>query len=598
MQMRDNAPMRTDPRRFTNSIDWREPVTLALAMLRDAHPDLDVLQQPDLDRVANQYVNLPILEGAAALGQELSRFAVALYQLDTGTDESVFLLVTGAQERPPDTLQDLAWRPAHDATAAEEPLSAKLLCQTGRAWGAKARRIRAPSLSLQRADAARAQWDLGPGTRFEWLNERLGLLSSHAGAMDCTDEVRTQSHVVDVARWNAQPDGIAHMFVASFDEPALTAVPFDDFDGAGAALLRRDRSVMLLSTSAPCDAGATLPLPAQFPPALPLLQSAGPADVPLVPSQSVPAEYRVSRVFRTAADVLWLACSPSIHPRRLREFHRDIRAAESAATTLESPATVFIQHDASGRPLGWQLESPGHACWGRQAAWITAPPTSPGGSARRFLLRDVIDDSAEQRVFASLLQIEAAGPALTLRPITTSRFTLNGSAVWLPQLPGLPSCDAGYVLYGAQAPMHKGHGGEFSCVAVNPGDGRIWTRSLRAMQPRFGSCHYAQRIRVARLPDDWLLLDIDGDGFGLQDTAWLWNLATDQQYAIPLAAVSESRENAALHFQREADCLFALGAPMEGDAWLQMLQPFAQTLAAVTSTSGTRREAAPWIEAD
>ena len=103
--------------------------------------------------------------------------------------------------------------------------------------------------------------------------------------------------------------------------------------------------------------------------------------------QAVPAEYRVSRVFRRAAGELWLAGSPVIHPRRLRELHRDNRAAEAAATTLESPATVFIRHDSNGEPLGWQLESPGHDCWGRQAAWITAPPVNPGEAARRYRYR-------------------------------------------------------------------------------------------------------------------------------------------------------------------------------------------------------------------
>ena len=68
MQMRDNAQMSAEPQQFTNPIDWREPVTLALTVLRDAHPDLDLLQQADLDRVAKQYVNLPILEGAESVG--------------------------------------------------------------------------------------------------------------------------------------------------------------------------------------------------------------------------------------------------------------------------------------------------------------------------------------------------------------------------------------------------------------------------------------------------------------------------------------------------------------------------------------------------
>ena len=582
-------------RQYTNPIDWREPVTQALSALRDAYPDLEVLRNADLDRIARHYVNLPILEGAAALGQELSRFDVALYQLDTGADDSVFLLVTGVPERPPETLPDLAWRSPHDTTATEERLSATLRTQTGRAWGAKPKRVRAPSLNLLRPADSLARWDLGPGTAFDWLNDRWGLLTGSAGASDCMDEAGTQSHVVDVAQWHAQPDGIAHMFVASFDEPGLTAVPFDDQSGAGAALLRRDRSILLLSPSAPQVVQATITLPDQFPPALPPLRHPSAADAALIPPQAVPAEYRVTRVFRSGADVLWLACSPSIHPRRLREFHRDIRAAESAATTLETPATVFIQHDASGRSMGWQLESPGPSCWGRQAAWITAPAARPNEPARRFLVRDVVDDSSEQRIYSSLLQIDAEGSALTFKPIASSSSTLNGTAVWLPQLPDLPPCAAGYLLYGALSPMQRGAGGEFACVAVNLDDRRIWTRSLRAMQARFGSCHYAQRIRLARLPGDWLLLDIEGDGFGLQDTAWIWNLATDELYAIPLAAVSDERENASLHYQPEAACLFACGTPMDGEPWLQMLQPFADMLAVVTTSAATRRQAGPWI---
>jgi hypothetical protein len=96
-------------------------------MLRLAYPEIEVLRRAELDKLVAQYSNVPIDEGAAAMGRELSALGWALYRLETGSDDSVFLLVPARQPPPPAMLSGFRYRNASDPDAAEESLDATLL---------------------------------------------------------------------------------------------------------------------------------------------------------------------------------------------------------------------------------------------------------------------------------------------------------------------------------------------------------------------------------------------------------------------------------------------------------------------------------------
>jgi hypothetical protein len=80
------------------------------------------------------------------------------------------------------------------------------------------------------------------------------------------------------------------------------------------------------------------------------------------------------------------------------------------------------------------------------------------------------------------------------------------------------------------------------------------------------------------LPEGWVLLDIDGDDFGLTESAWLWNMPSDRFLAIPLAAVSRHRENVSFRYHAGLDCLFATNCSYDRTTVLYRLVPRARML--------------------
>jgi hypothetical protein len=130
---------------FSVPIDWKELAPTALWALQETYPDIDILFEPSLEEVANMYSPLPIEEGSAALGQELSHHGYALYNIDAGNDESVFLLLQSDVE-PLVSLYGVLYKDRHTDEEEDEEnepyeVDAELLLQTGHKWGQKAKRI-------------------------------------------------------------------------------------------------------------------------------------------------------------------------------------------------------------------------------------------------------------------------------------------------------------------------------------------------------------------------------------------------------------------------------------------------------------------------
>jgi hypothetical protein len=583
--------MSSELARTTRPIDWREPVPVALEMLRLAYPEIEVLRRAELDKLVAEYSNVPIDEGAAALGQELSALGWALYRLETGSDDSVFLLVPARQPPPLAMLSGLRYRNASDPDAAEESLDATLLVQAGRVWGAKAQSIRTPSVSLRLPDAALAQWDLGPGTSFSWLDERLALLTRTSAASDCTDEVLEHSHVVDVARWTEQREGIAHMLVAKIDQICLQALPFFDRGQRAPAMVHSAGNDVRLGKGGTTEFPLTLRLPEAFPPtelaSVPLPRL---ANLP-----SLPATYRAECALRLDEHSLWLACSVELDARKLRAVVPNRAECHSLDAMLTTPASVWLGFDAAGACVRWQHNLLHEHAWGRAIAWASTRDAGDSSMASIYLVRQVVDNSGDQITYSQLTRLVSSDVSLDLQTIAVTPHTLNGSALWLAEVPGLPSGPSGYCVYGACTPHSGAQGGEFTLVAVGIDDGSIWSRSLRAMQPKFGECHYSQALHLMALPEAWVLLDIVGDNFGLQDAAWLWHLPTDRCFAIPLAAVSPDRENGTLHYHPDLACWFAHVSSVDADDYLEMLRPLPECIAALEGSRTLRRTPGAWI---
>lgn len=163
-------------------------------------------------------------------------------------------------------------------------------------------------------------------------------------------------------------------------------------------------------------------------------------------------------------------------------------------------------------------------------------------------------------------------------------------------LPGLPAADSGWQISGSWLCLERGD--MFAIRAVDQATGRHYLRPLRGMQPCLGEYRYGQDIVLIALPGDWLLLDIRGDNFGLDDCAWLWHLPSDRFIAIPLGAVSPHRENVDFHYNPGLDCLFAVNCSYDRTTALFRLIGRPEMLARLEAAAPLQRLVPPWQVAE
>ena len=218
---------------FTVSVDWKELAPTVLWALQEAYPDFAVLSLSSMEQLAAMYSTVPIEEGAAVLGQELSYYGYALYDVQTGDDESVFLLLPSDTE-PPTQLYDILYKNLYCED--EEPeeaykVDALLLLQAGKSWGQKAKRIRAPKLSIRLPESTLACWEMSsyhPKEHFQWFNARKGLLvQEYFNWEDGNREYqRIAVQVVNPALWDMNKEGVAHMFSTVFSHE-VQEIPID-----------------------------------------------------------------------------------------------------------------------------------------------------------------------------------------------------------------------------------------------------------------------------------------------------------------------------------------------------------------------------------
>ncbi len=223
---------------YSVPIDWKELAPTALWALQEQY-EIDVLSASTMENLAAMYSNVPIDEGAAALGQELSYHGYALYDVQTGNDESVFLLLQSETE-PEHTLYGIWYKNMHYEDEDEEPeaayeVNANLLLQTGKNWGQKAKRIRSPKINIRLPSSALPSWELSdyePKEEFFCLNGRFGLLSQEFSREGYARNEYTNSmlHVINLNAWDDVKEGVSHMFVTTFShEESTTPIDWAQF---------------------------------------------------------------------------------------------------------------------------------------------------------------------------------------------------------------------------------------------------------------------------------------------------------------------------------------------------------------------------------
>jgi hypothetical protein len=521
--------------RFTAPIDWREPATTALWSLREAYPEVAALADASLDKTATMYANVPIEEGGAALGQALSQLGFALYGVRTGGDESVFLLLPTERGCPLDRI-DVVWEGA--STIAE------LLTQPGKQWGQKARQIRSPKLDLV-AD----HWDEDTVATITWLSDDCCLWSDDNDAF-----------VADVSRWDLYPTGVDHMILARFATRSEDGNYDLRFYGLQTAAAEGDNTFWAVEMFArPHDPRGThkaglrdhggvelydrekllgrYALPAMFPPEnLPIADGIAP---PPLPERPLAARYSPRRLV-ALADGFWRLETVVANQR-----HKDPKLSLGIALVL----------DATFAPVCWLPAAASHPFTGDRAGHGAETPPATHEA----------DEAPARRTDPPLL---------------------------LESVPGLPICSSGWLLRGSE--IRDNGSPVFALTATSPLTGEQFQRPLRGMQPKLGQCHYGQHIRPVRLPEDWLLIDIAGDDWGLQDSAWLWHLPTDRFIAIPLGAVSPHRENVDFHYHPGLDCLFAVNCSYDRSTALFRLIPRPETLKRLVAEKSLLRSVPDW----
>lgn len=527
--------------RFTAPIDWREPATTALWSLRETYTEVAALADASLDKTATMYANVPIEEGGAALGQALSHLGFALYRVNTGGDESVFLLLRTKGRQPADTLE-VAWE--------GESTNAELLTQVGKKWGQKARQIRSPKLNLVAED-----WSEGTGATITWLNDDW---------CPWTDESGT--FLADVSKWDdCPPTGVDPMIVTEFatlSEDGEFNLRFSDLAlvlaGGRKTLwavqvfaeprepwrakksgLRDHRSVQLHDRDALLS---RYTLPMVFPPEnMPLADGIGP---PTLPERPLAAQWFASRLVAL--------------PNGFWRLETDVRNRRRKDSQLSLCIALVL--DATFTPV----------------CWLPAEAADP--------FAEPATSDAERRPG------EETGPPPG--DAESAPESPPGLSLLLDGIPGLPASGKGWLLEGSED-FANGNT-VFALAATNLETGATLFRSLKGMQPKLDQCRYGQRIRLIRLPENWLLLDIEGDDWGLKESAWLWHLPSDRFIAIPLGAVSPHRENVDYHYHAGLDCLFAVNCSYDRSTRLFRLIPRREMLVRLLAEKSLLRSVPDW----
>ncbi|SFZ78016.1 hypothetical protein [Chitinimonas taiwanensis] len=512
---------------LTQPIDWKEPATTALQALQVLHPDHPALMHASVQKVALTYNNLPPEQGLAALGQALSALGVALYAVETGSDNAVFYIVPATM--PPPVVQVIE----HGGAACD----ARLQYQSQRRWGQKAVGIRAASLQL-----AIDCWDEGDA-ELMWLSERHMMWRWEAEAL-----------VADVTRWDACSTGIDHMI----------DVRFPGRSDAGDYTVRY----------------APLALSAEGAQALWALQGYATPD-PLFKDKRVKRHAQTEILVALPRDEQLRCALPTVFPPAL-----PCSAGALSEQGLPSPPQPAIYN-----PLA--LMSEGDGTWRLLAMVSKAYQKAPPLDEQVILILNAQFQLQRWQWVSS--QPEAAA-AFGFTQARSGMWSLTALPLHSPEIPGLPPNPSGWDLCGAywmrDAQEH------FVMLATSRDTGARFVRDCSAMQAKLGECRYSQRLLLVSLPHDWVLLDISGDNWGLQDSAWLWHVPSDRFLALPLGAIGENRENMDFHYQPQLESLFATNVSYDYSTKLFRLMPFTQMLSLLRASATLERRLPDWISVD
>lgn len=627
---------------FTDAIDWKETAPTALWALQEAYPDVAVLSSSSMEQLAAMYSNVPIEEGEAALGQELSHHGYALYSVNTGNDESVYLMLA-AEAKPTDCLYVMyadVYRNDEDESVEPEELDARLLLQNNKEWGQKAKRIRSPKLNIRLPASEYAVWELSDHESFDWLNAERGLLQQEQrkDVYASTDMVRHDMHIVETSKWSKHLEGIEHMLHtarthvvarspidwSSLSEHALAAhqahlseqdesvfahvVSMQTAQGADSALfymknwfavgslnssleldeacgqrrqtpVLRSQGELWIDFMVQAQARLKLPIPEVFPIGAPMLNLTPEVELPQLP-RAVSAGYWPRQVFTGRNGDIWVDCSFDVGYQELACLKWPEKEERLLLDAL-GPICVLLRYDAQGVLQQW-CPYQHKNCWNNDKRWFFSPT-----AAYIVVSRDG-DMPEQQRAQTCVFEFTETDFKL----ISSHHAVLHGGTLWRADVSGLLSSDKGYVLYGGLESEDNNY--KFSINAVNLDSGQAWQRSLKGMQPKWDRCCYGQRITPLDLPDGWVALDIRGDNWGLTDCAWFWHVPTDRFFALPIAAVVDDKENADFHYQPSLNCLFALSDGYDRNPILERLVDFPSFIHSLESTQSCLRVVSPW----
>lgn len=352
-----------------------------------------------------------------------------------------------------------------------------------------------------------------------------------------------QTLVADVSRWDMNPEGVEHMILARFSPTSADGLCSLHYSSLPVSAPDGDKALWAIS---------------RF-------------SQPNAPHQSgISAAYGI--ILQRGGTLLGECTLPSLFPPTL-----PMRSDARLGKALPAPPQPAEYRPESLRRTadGWLLNchvsnqrSKG-ARFIRRLALRLAADLSPLDWTPRHPERDDQDDFPPH---------EAAGQ------------------ISVASLPGLPAASRGWEISGTT--LGHEHHDMFAMRAIDRATGQHFLRPLRGMQPRLTEYRYGQHVAPIALPGDWLLLDIRGDNFGLDDSAWLWHLPSDRFIAIPLGAISPYRENVDFHYNPSLDCLFAVNCSYDRTTALFRLIARPEMIARLAAATALQRLVPPWQTAE
>lgn len=555
----------------TLQIDWKSNTNDLLSALQEAYPEKSLLHTATLENLSNMHCHLPLEDGACFLGQELSYYGMALYQIETQGDATAFWIkdVPNNKDQIPDDSFQMIYQQRIDDDISEISYLAtyNLLKESRKAWGEKAKRIRNSKVAV--IDQI---WGAGLGLRLDFVSDRFIVINNQAiGDLNqinpffTSPDIQSINDLVHVVFWK----GFENDIYAETSE-----------DGLG---VEEERFYPLLVDD----------------------MSSSSTTIRIAFQRFVSKMIRVQKKSKKRISECTFHFIEASHDLSSYKFKDIINITDGVLPTLEKQAELSIRHvlitntgylticNTRGRQhrrknlINEQLFILHHSQDGSVKSWIELPVVNINVRTESSFIIDKSTNNIYVIHQGQLFHLNTT-EQVKLTILSHIPATIASNAIIIQELPSQKK--------GSWILSTNKFKNVFYLLAHHLESGQVIGRSLEGMQPKLETCYYNQNICLTLLPNDWIMLDIQGDNFGITDTAWIWDYPSDQFIAITIPMIDKHRDNPKLSYHPNHNCLFAITESYDYPSQLIKLIPLPRMLELIQAQKSLQRDVSTWVE--